>query len=342
MKEMIETESWRVALKLHIQDTQKRKRLAQQLQVNPATLTRWANGTSTPQARHRDEVLYLLSTDTPTFERKPLEVYTISPEKYTSQEEKSEEVASGVYAQVLDMLAQEPDPQQFLWSMCKQVFHNVLRQLDPQHLGMGIVMILCTPPPAGKPVRSIYTAIGQGQGTSQWNTDTTLAPCIFYGAESLSASVVATGRVAMVEDCEHEQERVSFSHTKGANCIAAAPIKQHGRVAGCLTIGCTQPYHISTARLTCLTHYANLLALALPPEDFYEHEQMMFGMMPSIIEQLAHNISLGQHIVNIIRQAASHGQILTRQQAERLALQHMEEYWLMQSYSRQQNTISSL
>ena len=72
-----------------------------------------------------------------------------------------------------------------------------MRQLDPEHVGISITVVLCMPPCADGKVHSLRENVGIG--TPPWEGDLT-AKALFLGAESLAGHVVSSFHYENVDD----------------------------------------------------------------------------------------------------------------------------------------------
>src|SRR5207249_7574054 len=107
---------------------------------------------------------------------------------------------------------------------------------------------------------------------------------------------------------------------------AAHPIMYANKVAGCLLVSCTQPrYFVSPNRMALISDYAQLIALAFTPEQFYPLEWIELQVMPPIEEQQRLLVTLQPRIRHMLQEAVATSRLLRRDEAEQLAWQQIEE-----------------
>src|SRR5215831_15724058 len=132
---MQEPPTWRDFLANIIQDPQERQRIANELGVNPVTLTRWVNKEANPRSQniqrllkalpqHRKVLLELLSNEFDGFVAEAEEELT---------EDSLQEIPHEFYVRVLRTRATIPKELRFS-SLCDLILQQALKQLDPQRL----------------------------------------------------------------------------------------------------------------------------------------------------------------------------------------------------------------
>ncbi|MFL5695726.1 MAG: GAF domain-containing protein, partial [Ktedonobacteraceae bacterium] len=117
---------------------------------------------------------------------------------------------------------------------------------------------------------------------------------------------------------------------------AAAPITLEGKIAGSLLVSSTQPDYFLPSRQTLVQDYADLIALAFSPEDFYDPECIELGVMPPQRVQQPYLTGFRQRLVDTMLQATRNQQPITITQAERLAWQDIEEKLLQVSFQSEE------
>src|SRR6266568_1271095 len=165
-----EGQTWRSFIGQIILDSQEKQRLIDELHINPVTPKRWADNQATPRMqtviklvkalpKHRTRLLELLS--------KEFGDITI-PEEEEIAETASYEIPGNFYAEVIRLYTTALKHQRF-WDICKKVLPDALERLDPDHLGMSIMVARCMKPNPGEKVRSLREIIGRG--TNPWEPD---------------------------------------------------------------------------------------------------------------------------------------------------------------------------
>jgi hypothetical protein len=327
---MHEPQTWRELLSHHIENPQERLRLATLLGVNAVTLMRWVRQESTPRPQHLQHLLAALP------EERELLLTLIRqefPGFLTVTEDGSATGASTTipvefYDRVIYTLATLPKDLHF-WSLCDLILRQVLLQLDPQRLGIAVIVVRCMPPAHGNKVRSLREVIGCG--TPPW--ESTLGNhSILLGGESLAGYVVSRGRLTENQNLGEPAGRGPGYPGKWEQSAVAAPIMFAGGIAGCLLVSSTQPNYFIATRSTLVESYAELIALAFDRQEFYEPEQIELGVLPSFEVQQPFFSGFRQRVIDIMRQALRNQQPLTPLQGEQLAWQQLEEEFLKPSF----------
>jgi hypothetical protein len=233
------------------------------------------------------------------------------------------ELEAAFFRQVLETRATTPDMLLF-WTVCRQVLQHALRRLDRESIGMAITVAVCMPPGAGtKTIRSLREVMGLG--TPPWPGDLE-HQSMFLGAESLAGYVVMRCRPQVIDDLREPQTLLPAYQTEYEISAAAYPIMYTNRVAGCLLVSSTQPrYFASQARLALIADYAQLIALAFTPEQFYPPEWIDLRIMPPLPVQQRLLVTLQRRITQMMQEASATSRLLTRGEAEQLAWQQIEE-----------------
>src|SRR5262249_44094306 len=124
-----------------------------------------------------------------------------------NKQEESLEIPARFYAQILKTYTTSP-PQLRTIAVGRQVLEQMLQQFDPHQLGLVIVIVRCTMPPPGLPVRSLRQSLGRGTGP--WNilNDNHLR---FYGAESQVGNTIITGHAQIFQN-RQERRRLFPTH----------------------------------------------------------------------------------------------------------------------------------
>jgi len=87
-------------------------------------------------------------------------------------------------------------------------------------------------------------------------------------------------------------------------------------------------FFLPLSRVNLIQHYAELIALAFEPEDFFAPEQIALGVMPSHEKQKHYFINFRQLVTDAIHEAARQQKPLNPIQADLLVWQHLEEVLL--------------
>ena len=82
--------------------------------------------------------------------------------------------------------------------------------------------------------------------------------------------------------------------------------------------------------------YADLIALAFDPEEFYEPQHIELGVMPPQHVQQQYLSGFRQRLAEMMMRAAGNGQPLNIMQAEQLIWQQVEEELLQHVLPREQ------
>lgn len=319
---MQEAATWRELLGDIIQDPLQRQRIARALDVSPITLLRWVNGESTPRwqslqrllgvlPEQRERLLTLIGLE---FEHFPAMV-----QEQTRQLEPMV-IPAEFYARVLHTLAVTPPG--LLFSVLNDLMlQAALEQLDPQRRGLAIIVARCMPPTQGAKVRSLREAVGRG--IPPWARD--LEPQgIFLGAESLAGHALGSGHLEVNQDLHDAQTRSPGYRGPWEASAVALPIRRLGRMAGSLLVASTQANYFTAERCELIERYAELVALALQPEEFYEEQQIELGVVPTYEEQQGALAGFRQRATELMRRHAARQPPLTFLQAEQLAWQEIE------------------
>ena len=154
--------SWQRSLQHILKVPGERQRMATALGLSSMTLTRWANGESSPQRPH---LMRLVQVVQPQHREELLEGLKVVYPDFQSwlKENSSEQIPSEFFAQLLDMRTTTMDALRF-WRISDLILKQVLTQLDPNQLGMSITLVQCMPPSEkhGNKVCSLRERSGKG------------------------------------------------------------------------------------------------------------------------------------------------------------------------------------
>ena len=108
-----------------------------------------------------------------------------------------------------------------------------------------------------------------------------------------------------------------------------------GRIAGVFLVSSTQYNHfLSHSRGTLAQSYADLLALAFEPEDFYEPEDIALCVMPYHNEQKEYFAPFRYLVSKALKEAAQNNEPINNTEAEMRVWQQLEEQLIQVSASR--------
>ena len=314
--------SWRERLREIIQNPQERQRIANELSINPLTLVRWINHQSNPRPRNLQQLLIAL----PQYRSELIQSIELEfpdlvvDEKGLEVADQQLEIPSEFYARVLATYLTTPTPQRF-WTLGTLILQQALGQLDPNHLGMAIIIAQCMPPLHGKKVRSLREQIGRGTPPWPFHLDD---QAIFLGAESLAGYAVNSCRPAIIQNPD-EGGRFPVHWAEWEKSAAAYPIMQMNASAGCLLVSSTQPDYFLPTRQALLQNYAALIALAFDPREFYSIQDIDLHLMPFYRRQLTYRANFRQRVSGVLLEAYRSGQSLSILEAEQLVWQQLEE-----------------
>lgn len=315
-----EQPSWQAVLQKIIQSPRERQRLATALGINIITLSRWVKTDSHPQ---RSYLLRLVKVVQPTHRSEMLNAllraYPDMHDKF--MEEVAEAVPSAFFRQILKDRASIIETLR-PWQISGTVLNEALKLLDPHQLGMAVTAALCMPPVEGK-IRSLREH--GGRGYAPWSSDLE-QKSVFLGLNSLAGHVVLFGRAASVPDVRKERYIPVFGYpTDWEISAGAAPIWLQGRIAGCLLAASLQPEHFTQERMDLLVTFANIFALALNPDEFYDHRAVHLRYVPLPQEQQDSLKSFRQRVTRLMTESAQQGKPLSNADAEKSAWQEIEE-----------------
>jgi GAF domain len=147
---MQEPRTWREFLATLIRDTKEKQRIAGEMGVDPITLTRWATRGSSPRPRtllnrlvnvlpaHRKQLSTLIAEEFPNvLEDDDPTVFFIDPV--------IKEVPSVLYARILEAHATVVDTIR-TWTISNLIMQQLVRQLDPEQVGIAAFIVQCLPP----------------------------------------------------------------------------------------------------------------------------------------------------------------------------------------------------
>ncbi len=327
MQEQLET--WRSLLKTIISDPHERQRLAEELGIKSITLSRWANNESDP----RPQNLRHLLTALPQQREQMLELIREETgfEEFTSAgfDDSSIDIPSAFYNRVFSARSSTVESMRF-WSISNLILQQAISQLDPDRLGIALNVVRCMiPSPSDQKVHSLRESVGFG--THPWSGGLE-QKAMFLGAESLCGYVATICRPASNQNVDDKQNLIPAHKVEHEKSASVHPILFAGRIAGCLLVSSTQyNYFLPHSRLTLIENYANLLALAFEPEEFFEPQDIELRVMPNQEEQKKRFADFRQRVANTMIDGSRNKRPVNNLQAERIVWQQLEEELLHQA-----------
>lgn len=184
------TSAWRELLRTIISAPSERNRIAAAAGVRSITLIRWINEDSQPRPENLRQLLRALPAQ---FQRQFLELLEqeespilVAPGEGANQQE---EIPFTLVDEIMRTRATASDSLRF-WAVSRMILQHAVRHLDPEPLGMAIMVVRCMPPARDGKILSLREYVGCG--TPPWNSDLE-HQTMFLGAESLAGYVVTTG-----------------------------------------------------------------------------------------------------------------------------------------------------
>ncbi len=315
-----EANTWRELLGKIISDTQEKQRIAQSLNINPVTLSRWCTSSTRP----RYDNIRLLLEALPHYRTQFAEFLADDfPQLFhvqTTQEIQVPEIPSTFYGQVLNAYTSSPTVLRAPM-ISTLILQQVLTHIDPNQQGIAAIIIQCMQPDEQNKIRSLRKTYGRGTISSISHDYQTQ----LFGAESPTGQAIVSGHPIMLQ-CSNEKTHLfsEQSLSLGESCVAY-PIMQADRTAGCLLIVSNEPYYFTQTRLDQIKSYADLLALAFEPEEFYDLCQIELGIMPEGHLQQKYLAGFQERVMQKMIQAVQRKHSLTRLQAELRVWQELEK-----------------
>lgn len=319
---MSEQRSWRDLLKVIINDTHERQRIASELGLNPITLVRWTTQDIDPRPQNLRRLLDVV----PQYRDQLLELIRdeIGFEEFSNAvlDDSSKNIPSFFYMSVFSARATTNDSMRYR-TTCNMVLQQALGQLDPDHTGMSITVVRCMPLYEGDAkIRSLRESLGQG--TPPWQADLE-QQAMFLGAESLAGYVVASSRPYVTQNVDKDQGQIPLAKGRYERSSAIYPILYAGNIAGCMIVSSAQYNHfLSQSRLNLIKNYTDLISVAFEPEEFYKPEQIELWMMPDQEIQKKHFANFRQRVAAVMIEGARNKESINTIEAEKVVWRQLE------------------
>lgn len=318
-------QTWRELLSIYVDDPHMRQSIVDALGINPLTLTRWIKQESIPRPHNFRRLLTVLP---PQDRQLFLSLVEKEGEGFSPllQEDlilsEPPVIPPEVYKRVLHTCSTIPKRLRFS-SLCDLILSQALKQLDPQRLGMSIMVACCMPPSYDHKVRTLREVVGKG--TAPWG-DHLEQEAVLLGVESLAGYAVTSTHLIANQNLE-EERGLSFGYrSRWEESAVAVPILLMGTIAGSLLVASTQQDYFTPMRSALVESYAELVALAFDPveENFYEPEHIQLSAVPTAQEQRPSLAGFRQRVVDIMTQAMRDSHPMTAPQAELMVWQQVE------------------
>jgi transcriptional regulator with XRE-family HTH domain len=314
-------QTWRSWLQDMIVDSQERRRIANELGINPATLTRWAHNESSPRAQNLRQLLKAFPKHREILLQLILEEYPILDENDQqlrgSEEIRVDVIPSEFYARAMRTQAITPRIIRYQ-TLGDLILEQALKHLDPDHVGVGISIARCLPPTRGESVRSLLVDLGRGSPPWMPAMDN---ESMLLGAESLAGYTAIYARTVALSDLFLTTTTLPVSVGMWERSAVAAPIMFEGKVAGSLLASSVLTDYFTAERVMIVSGYADLVALAFEGAHFYDPQFIQLRVFPTQQEQQPAIRSFRERVSEIMRKQYSIGIV----HAEQLAWQQIEE-----------------
>jgi len=316
-------QDWRELLGILTERSVERQRAADELGVTPYTITRWVNRTSEPRLHS----LKRLPEVFPRYKQHLADLIEAELNPYKLLQTRSSpdqslidtlDVPVEYFIRALSAYARVRGPLR-TWSLCSLAIQQILVQLDPDQLGMEVIVVQCIPPISGQSVRSLCERIAVGTGPWSTKVEQRLR---FLGAESLAGWTVGRGEPRILQNLS-QNEFLFIGSAPHERSAIAWPIQREGKLAGCLLVVSTQQGYFTPAHLSSIELYTNSLALAFRDEEFYPLSEIDLHVMPVLSTQDDY-ISLVRFREAVGHLRSQHEAAVSQSDAERLVLQEME------------------
>jgi hypothetical protein len=207
------------------------------------------------------------------------------------------------------------------WSLGTVIIRQALGQLDPDRLGMAITVVRCMKSTRSPYIRSLRETVAYGNPPWQGNLE---QKGMFLGAESLAGYCVSICRDVENNDIRDTNSPLPAHQVEHELSASASPILFSGKIAGCMLVSSTQPhYFLSQYRLSLIHNYANMLALAFEPQDFFDIQDIRLEIMPLLSRQREYFSDFRNRVTDVMKRGR-----VTGAEAEQLVWEDLEEILL--------------
>ena len=309
---------WRELLKLIIQEPGIRKRIDNEIGKQAVNIKRWINGKAEPRVQNLKQLLNVI----PEYREQFIDLLgdEYADEFYSGFDDTTNEIPATFIANVLSARARTNIEISY-WSLCRLILEQALGQLDPDRLGMAITVVHCMKTEKYPYIRSLRESVATGTPPWPGNLD---QQSMFLGAESLAGLCVSSCREVQNNDIRSNTNLLPAHQVDFELSAAAAPILLSGRCAGCMLVSSTQPdFFLSQSRLAFIRNYANILALAFEPHEFYDPGLIRLEVIPLHSVQRAYFSDFHRRVLEIVAEMKR-----TPQEAEQQFLEELEETFL--------------
>jgi hypothetical protein len=310
---------WRELLRLIIQIPEFRKRIDNEIGNQAVNIKRWINGKAEPRVQNLKQLLNVI----PEYRAQLIDLlgddYTEALSSTSA--DASRDIPPMFISSVLSARANTHKKIRY-WSLCKLVIEQAIGQLDPDRLGMAITVVRCMKTDKYPHIRSLRETVAFG--TSPWSGNLD-QQAMFLGAESLAGFCVSTCRDVQNNDIRSSNNLLPAHQVEFELSAAAAPILFSGKIAGCMLVSSTQQnFFMSQYRLSFIHNYANMLALAFEPHEFYESSDIRLEIMPLHTIQREYFSSFRAHVLEIVsntKEAAPEAELKVWEEFEQTLLE---------------------
>ena len=279
---MTEYATWRDLLAQITRNPYQRRQLARLVGVTSHTIHDWSTGASTPryESLHRlikalpsqhEQLHSLITKEFPDF----------AESRSVPAPGNAQDPPSSLYAEILSLRA-SASPEHRARAIARRLIAALLDQLDARHIGIIASLVLCTPAPSSKAVRSLYLFFGQVL-PSTWEEELAQTPIYLLGADTLAGYAAQTNRTLAVRN----QQAGVLPHLQvaGMQSAVVCPLSWSLRIAGSLYVASQQDDDFLSSRLHLIEAYASLATLALDEQDFYPLDSIALSVLPPVQQQ---------------------------------------------------------
>jgi hypothetical protein len=239
----------------------------------------------------------------------------------TWEDEESFQIPASFYAHALEVYTSNPLILRGS-TLGVLILQQMLDQLDPQHIGLGIFIAQCMPPSNGK-IRTVRTIVGRGTGV--WRKIE--GQVAFHGIESQIGHAVQEQRHIITQSSE---ERANWypPGIPDVQSVAAFPIQMANSIAGGVSLLSVQAQYFTPERLDLIRAYTDMLVLVFDQDEFQVSSMIEMGIVPDFLDQQVMIGSFQQRVKQRLLEATRKGQLLPRPKAEMEIWQELEDSML--------------